>query len=180
MTWDHLKWASKQTVGCAFAKAVLKEIAMLAKPSGECVIAVNELVERLELSERTIRKALTKLVADGHLLRQRRTNGRGFRAADQYTILGAPQTARPTGTGDRLAKRSNRPLGLPAQETGPLTYKSFPREDKPILGRVEEDTEAEWGSPWWSAPPSTLLCDDDGDGDDAVWQAMADDDEVPA
>lgn len=157
MTWEHLKWAGKQTVGCGFAKAVLKEIALLAKPSGECTIAIKDLVARLELSPRTIKRALVKLTSKGLIDRQRRTNARGFRAADQYTIQGATTCTNlvhpkcPTGP---LANRPASHLGLGAPQAPPLSRRFSPKVVKPILTSLEEDRR--FGSVWCCRPGDDL------------------------
>ncbi len=104
MTWKHYQWARKQRIECPYAKAVLKELATLAKPSGEVCISCRALSDNLALSLRTIKRAITKLAGDGLIERRRRTNVRGFRAADVYRVLGACETPRPRCQSDTKAK----------------------------------------------------------------------------
>jgi hypothetical protein len=158
MTWEHLKRVGKFSVGCGTAKAVLKEIALLAKPNGECVVSIADLVRRLEFSEKTIRRAIAKLVADGHLKKERRTGARGFRTADLYCICGASNDHPPTGQNDQLAYRSKRPLGLPVKLTGPLTEELSTRVVKPISSTLEEDR---WNGSVWCCPAGDGLTSDE-------------------
>lgn len=65
MSIETIAWAKEQRCGCHYAKAVLLELANWARPNGVCEFRrVRDIAAVIEVSERTVQRALKLLEAD--------------------------------------------------------------------------------------------------------------------
>jgi hypothetical protein len=86
MSGQALSWAKDQRAPDSTSKAVLMALADYANQKGEAWPAVRELAGELQLSERTVQRALGKLVTAGLLSRAAQFRSNGSQSTDRYTF----------------------------------------------------------------------------------------------
>lgn len=80
------KWAKYALVGCPTAKSILFALAASLTARGVATISHAALAELTGCAVVTVRRKLVQLEAAGYLVRKRRHNKRGYRAADCYIL----------------------------------------------------------------------------------------------
>ncbi len=116
-------WAYAQPLTSSL-KAVLVALADDVRDGGDsCYPGQGRLVTKTGLSESTIRRALTRLTADGLITREHRYDRRGYRTSDLYTLIGFSQGLPVTATG--------RPVVLPVTVTAPTGHHDRYIEEEP-------------------------------------------------
>lgn len=88
MSTDAISWAKRVTVGSATKKLVLLLLCDYADEAWSCFPGQQKLAAAAELGERTVRRALAELEADGWISREARRRTDGSRTSDRFYISG--------------------------------------------------------------------------------------------
>lgn len=89
MSLTALKWAREQRGLSLAQKLILLELAFYCNDSDDefiCFPSVAKIVDRLEISERTVRSSLADLEGLGHIRRQARYRPDGSQTSNSYTL----------------------------------------------------------------------------------------------
>lgn len=148
MSVTATKWAYAQRTGSAARKGVLASLAEQAdEETFTCYPGQGLIAERTELGERTVRRELAWLAAQGYIRREPRFNKSGHRTSDWYVInVGAalgtdsPPATATTGHGGRRS-HGPRPPATQAATTGhggQVTVRE-PSVEPSVSGRAKRD-----------------------------------------
>lgn len=144
MTAESVAWAKRTAFGSPTKKLVMLVVADACDAEWSCFPGQATLARQTELGERTVRRLLAELEADGWLRRERRQRANGSRTSDRiYLVPDGPATAagNPRPEPDPLPAADGRPTGqpvspLPATAAGPPEPPVEPPAEPPDLGHV--------------------------------------------
>lgn len=98
-------------------KFVLVALADMADEAGSCYPGQERLMAMTGLSERTVRRSLERLEAEGLLVREARHDSRGYRTSDRYylqlTVVALPASVSVAATEMAAPPVENAPTGQP-------------------------------------------------------------------
>jgi hypothetical protein len=86
MSWVAIKWARKQHVGSATAKAVLLTLALYADETGFCWPSQETIAADVEISVDSVQRALKKHLEPAFVRRIKRKSADGRRISDGYQL----------------------------------------------------------------------------------------------
>ncbi len=84
--FEVMAWASTTLCGSASKKLILITLASYADENWQCWPGQQTLAEVTELGERTIRRLLAEMEADGLIRRDERRRSDGYRTSDLFTL----------------------------------------------------------------------------------------------
>lgn len=109
-----MMWAKRQQVGSPTRKLLLLVLADYADEAWSCFPGQATLAAETELSERSVRRQLAELEADGFITRTERRRDNGYRTSDRIVLCGAntsaEQPAKSAGWSPDNGDRSHRPM----------------------------------------------------------------------
>lgn len=149
MSYQATTWAAKVRTGSHVLKAVLMAVANYADEEGECYPSQARLAFDTELTDRTVREALSRLEEMGIINRTRRSNEDGYRSSDRIRLNGSYRKEPPLGPSDlpeggsgRASKsyRKDVPVGLPEDHNTP-TGISLHKNGSEVPGNSKEKLE---------------------------------------
>lgn len=146
MSWAAIKWVGELPIS-APAKPVLTALAIMAdEGDNSCFPGHKRLATLTGYSEITVRRSVAELEDRGLILRERRTNAKGYRTSDRYWLqvkdtpneLTDHKDEEPTGLTDHKEGKSYRSVGA-----GLAISQIIPTDlrDRAIEELVEEPVE---------------------------------------
>lgn len=125
-----MAWATEQKTGSPTRKAVLLALANAANHhTGHCHPSVDRLCEETELGQTAVKNALSALVKDGFVSRQRKRRQDGSLGTYEYTLGGQPQTPDDPRPQTRGVSQNQEVLN---QEENPLPAAPATRPRNPV------------------------------------------------
>jgi hypothetical protein len=168
MSLDALTWAVRTRFGSPSRKAVMIVLANYADEDWSCFPGQALIAAGTEMTDRSIRRILTDLEAEGWIARTRRHRSDGSRTSDRYTLLPDRMSAHPPRDLpdiDDPAYRTSTP-DLPDTVSGQEEPSEEPPVKPPVLSRGPAAQQALIAVPVHAPPRLT------GRTMDATWEVF--------
>ena len=152
-------WAYEQPVDNSGAKFVLVALANFADADGYCYPGQHTLARMTSLDERTVRKHLKRLEAEGFIRRGRAYDEKGHRTSDDIHLLAPPERIRPAGS---QTEDSSGRQGSYRKKTARPYRKKTPPEKSPAYPSIDKAEPSVVEPPSCEAQPAASPRGGDG------------------